>query len=135
MITGSCLCGKVSYEVKKVKDQLIHCHCKFCQKNHSAAFSSNYIAEKADFKIVSGAESLSEYESSPGKIRSFCSNCGSSLWHTKVSQPETITIKAALIDRFDGFDRDKMDIFHINCESDKPWMSYEGYPKYQQARV
>ena len=34
-------------------------------------------AKAAQFHITAGKDLLSEYESSPGKIRYFCSRCGS----------------------------------------------------------
>ncbi|WP_438269777.1 GFA family protein [Neptunomonas phycophila] len=38
MITGSCLCGKVSYEISGEVGDIVHCHCVTCRKAHGAAF-------------------------------------------------------------------------------------------------
>ncbi|MGB2270972.1 MAG: GFA family protein, partial [Candidatus Micropelagos thuwalensis] len=33
MITGSCLCGQLSYELDETKTEAqLHCHCRDCQK-------------------------------------------------------------------------------------------------------
>ncbi|WP_438269521.1 GFA family protein [Neptunomonas phycophila] len=38
MITGSCLCGNVSYEISGEVGDIVHCHCVTCRKAHGAAF-------------------------------------------------------------------------------------------------
>ena len=79
MLNGSCLCGSVQYEADCDASIIIHCHCETCRKAHSAAFSSVMpIAHKA-FRWTKGEESLNSFESSPGKKRYFCTNCGSQL--------------------------------------------------------
>ena len=79
MLNGSCLCGSVQYEADCDAGIIIHCHCQTCRKAHSAAFSSVMpIADKA-FRWTHGEELLNSFESSPGKKRYFCTNCGSQL--------------------------------------------------------
>lgn len=51
MIKGNCLCGKVHYEVLKLAGPLIHCHCNYCRKTHTAAFSSNLTAKKLILRL------------------------------------------------------------------------------------
>lgn len=79
MITGSCLCGSVNYQISGTVGEIIHCHCKTCRKAHGAAFSS-VAAVLDEYFSISGAEHLAYYESSPGKKRFFCSNCGSQIY-------------------------------------------------------
>ncbi len=132
MIKGSCLCGAVQYEVSKMEGPLIHCHCNYCRKTHAAAFSSNLTALQANFKLTSGIASVKSYESSPGKQRFFCANCGSSLWHKKESTPDVLTVKVGLIDEFPEFEQQAFASFHIHCASDKPWLAYENLAQYPQ---
>ena len=40
MLTGSCLCGSVAYEVDAPAGPIVHCHCSTCRKTHGAAFST-----------------------------------------------------------------------------------------------
>ena len=77
MLNGSCLCGGVAYEADATLSPIVHCHCETCRKTHGAAFSSVATVPKASFRWVRGEGLLSAYESSPGKIRRFCSRCGS----------------------------------------------------------
>ena len=132
MIKGNCLCGKVHYEVLKLAGPLIHCHCNYCRKTHTAAFSSNLTAKKTDFTLTSGENYVTFYESSPGKQRYFCSNCGSSLWHEKKETNQLMTIKMGSIEEFPEFEQQEFTSFHIHCESDKPWLTYENLEKHQQ---
>lgn len=79
MVTGSCLCGGVKYSITGQVGNIVHCHCETCRKAHSAAFSSVAAVADSDFS-VQGREHLNSYESSPGKQRFFCSNCGSQIY-------------------------------------------------------
>jgi len=78
-ITGSCLCGEISYEISQDVGDIIHCHCIKCRKAHGAAFSSVAKIDDKSFSIT-GKEKLNHYQSSPGKTRCFCSSCGSQIY-------------------------------------------------------
>lgn len=90
MLTGSCLCGRVAYEVEADLAAIVHCHCETCRKAHGAAFSSIGAVPRAAFRWVRGAEQLGAYESSPGKIRRFCANCGSQMVAEREGQPNVM---------------------------------------------
>jgi hypothetical protein len=78
-ITGSCLCGAISYSISQNIGDIVHCHCIKCRKAHGAAFSSVAKIEDNNFSIT-GKNTLSSYQSSPGKTRYFCSCCGSQIY-------------------------------------------------------
>ncbi len=78
-IKGSCLCGQVNYRVTGKMSDIVHCHCITCRKAHGSAFSSVAAVNDRDFSVTS-AEPLSSYESSPGKTRYFCANCGTQIY-------------------------------------------------------
>jgi hypothetical protein len=77
MLSGSCLCGAVAYEVDADAGPIVHCHCQSCRKTHGAAFSSIMAVPRDHFRFVRGDALLNTFESSPGKSRKFCSRCGS----------------------------------------------------------
>ena len=79
MISGSCLCGKVKYEISGEVGDIVHCHCQTCRKAHGSAFSSVAAVNDNEF-CLTGADSLGCFESSPGKKRYFCSNCGTQVY-------------------------------------------------------
>ena len=79
MLTGSCLCGRVAYEADAEIEGVIHCHCETCRKAHGAAFSSLAAVPRDRFRWIRGDAARKSFESSPGKLRHFCSECGSQI--------------------------------------------------------
>jgi len=90
MITGSCLCGQIRYEIHGDMGPIIHCHCPTCRKAHASAFSSVAAVQLADLTFTAGEALLKSYESSPGKRRYFCSNCGSQIYARREEQQHYI---------------------------------------------
>lgn len=87
MLEGSCLCGKVAYEVDAEPQPFGHCHCETCRKAHGAAFSTVMAVPRDAFRWVKGESSLKSFESSPGKFRCFCSDCGSHIVAERPDEP------------------------------------------------
>ena len=77
MLTGSCLCGSVAYEVDSDPGVIVHCHCHTCRKTHGSAFSSVTNVPRDRFRWTRGEDLLKGFESSPGKTRYFRTQCGS----------------------------------------------------------
>jgi hypothetical protein len=87
MLTGSCLCGAVAYQVDARLERIVHCHCQTCRKAHGAAFSSVTAVPREKFRWTRGEDVLSAFESSPGKLRRFCTRCGSHIVAERLAQP------------------------------------------------
>ena len=66
MISGSCLCGRVTYEIEGEIGPALHCHCSMCRKVTGAAFRSRVAVPTANFRWTSGEELLTRYQSSLG---------------------------------------------------------------------
>ncbi len=80
MIRGSCLCGDVAYEIDEEKIVMMNCcHCGNCRKATGADYGTFIQIPPQDFKWLTGEESLTNYESSPGNHRAFCKRCGSTM--------------------------------------------------------
>ena len=79
MLTGSCLCGDIAFEIHGPVDALRHCHCSMCRKSHGSAFATFAAAAPQDFRWVRGAQRVKAYESSAAGYRRFCPRCGSAL--------------------------------------------------------
>ena len=90
MIRGSCLCGAVAYQAAALSGPIGHCHCRTCQKAHSAAFATTARVKRADFAWTKGADVVANFESSPGKLRHFCPRCGSHLMAEWPAEDEVI---------------------------------------------
>ena len=95
---GSCLCGTVRYEVKRLTSPVAHCHCATCRKAHASAYASTARVARAEFRWTAGEDAVRSFESSPGKIRRFCGVCGSHLVAARAAQAHVILRVATLDD-------------------------------------
>jgi hypothetical protein len=98
MVNGSCLCGGVSFQINAALAPIQMCHCSQCRKAQGGAFACNTPVQTVNFELKSGAELLTEYESSPGKRRVFCRVCGSPIYSRKDSLAGVLRIRAGLLD-------------------------------------
>ena len=98
MYHGSCLCGGVSFQIDAELEPIQICHCSQCRKAQGGAFGSNTPVQTVHFTLNSGAELLTEYESSPGKRRVFCRRCGSPIYSSRDTLAGVIRIRAGLLD-------------------------------------
>lgn len=89
MIHGSCLCGSAKYTISGGMSDIVHCHCRTCRKAHGGAFSSVASVPLNHFSLEHAAP-LGSYESSPGKVRYFCSTCGTQLYAQREDQDHII---------------------------------------------
>ena len=71
MLTGSCLCGSVAYEVDADPGPIVHCHCATCRKTHGSAFSTVTNVPRDRFRWTKGENLLKGFKSSPGKTALF----------------------------------------------------------------
>ena len=126
-VQGSCLCGAVRYQVRAWAGPIAHCHCHTCRKAHAAAFASTARVARDDFVWLSGQDVLRAYESSPGKLRHFCGQCGSQLMAEWVDQAQVI-VRVATLDEDPGQQPDK----HIWTSHDVPWLAYDDLPRHAQ---
>ena len=97
MHTGNCLCGGIQFELLGDIAPVQLCHCQQCRKAQGTPFASNVPVAEPDFRITSGKLLVKEFESSLGKVRAFCSNCGSPILSKKDSLPGVVRIRAGLI--------------------------------------
>lgn len=116
---GRCLCGQVRYEVQALASPIQHCSCRTCRKAHAAAFSTAAAVKPEYFKWLSGEQLLKAFESSPGKNRYFCSNCGTHLLK-KTDGRETFTLRVATLDD----DPKQVPALQIWASHEVPWLRY-----------
>jgi hypothetical protein len=95
---GSCLCGGVRYEIDGELGAFGYCHCTSCRKASGSAHGANVGVDKGRFHLLAGAELLREYESSPGKLRVFCSRCGSPMYAYLTKSPDVIRVRLGSLD-------------------------------------
>ncbi len=93
-VSGSCLCGSVTYQYVGPIKVFQYCHCTRCRKYTGSAYASHIIIDPAQFQWLSGEDSLGRFEHADAKhfATSFCKNCGSSLpWLTKSGKAIVVT--------------------------------------------
>ena len=117
MIHGSCLCKSVRFEINGPLTPATHCHCAMCRKAHGAAFGTYAGFKTSQFRLLSGAELIKRYPSSPGIVRTFCANCGSTLQWLRESKPEEMDIALGTLDDDPGV----RPAAHIYVDSKAPW--------------
>jgi len=77
---GSCLCGKVTFEVDGDFEKFFLCHCEHCRKDTGSAHAANLFSSSAKLKWLSGEDMVRTFDyKSSGHIKSFCPDCGSAL--------------------------------------------------------
>jgi hypothetical protein len=53
MIKGSCLCGKVKFEISGEPSSLSYCHCSRCRKA-AGVFSAVLVGKSDDLRVTEG---------------------------------------------------------------------------------
>lgn len=129
-IKGSCLCGSVRFELRKVVGPFEICHCARCRKQSGSNGLAMIGVNSDDYRLISGTDDIGSYEAPilnnpPAYHVYFCKTCGSS---TPPSNPTGwFEIQAGLLDEDPGVRPDK----HIFVDLAAPWDHQEdGLPRY-----
>lgn len=117
MLTGRCLCGGVSFEIEGRLGPVIYCHCSMYRHANGSSFATNASVRTEEFRIVTGRELIKEYQSSPGNLRAFCSQCGSPLYGTVASVPSIRRVRLGTLDDAGG----AKSVAHIWTGSKSDW--------------
>ena len=117
---GSCLCKGVAYEIDQLDTPIGHCSCSVCRKAHAAAFNSSAEVNRKHFRWLRGETLLKGYASSPGKMRYFCSDCGTHLVALEDRCQDTFILRVATLDEDPGVQPQT----HIWQDAAAPWLAY-----------
>jgi hypothetical protein len=117
MLTGSCLCGGVRYEIDGRIGPFGYCHCVSCRKGQGGPFVTSAPVRTKYFRVVAGADLVTDYESSPGKLRCFCRTCGSPVWARFPARPDEIRIRLGLLNEDPG----RRPLVHVWVGEKAPW--------------
>lgn len=122
-IQGSCLCGSVKYEVDGLASPIGFCHCITCQKAHASASAPTARVNSDQFRWLQGRNLVKDFESSPGKVRQFCGECGSHIVAIREGQ-EQLILRVATLDA----DPEVRPVVHIWTSHDVPWLETGDVP-------
>jgi hypothetical protein len=102
--TGGCHCGAVRYEVKIDARNGSRCNCSICNK----VAQLGGIVAPAAFKLLSGADNISEYAwGSKSARRVFCKTCGIHCFghgHVKEIGGDFVSVNYNTLDDVDPID-------------------------------
>lgn len=93
---GGCHCGKVRFEVEAPAElEVMDCNCSMCNKSGYL----HLIVAAADFRLVQGQESLTEYTFNTGTAKHrFCRFCGIKSFYVPRSHPDGFSVNARCLD-------------------------------------
>ncbi len=99
-ITGSCLCGNVTFAYTGDVAAAAYCHCTDCRKTTGSAFNISIGMPRAGFEITGGAprEFTKTAESGQPITRHFCADCGAPLYTSSPGNPDMVYVKAGALD-------------------------------------
>jgi len=117
VVTGSCLCGSVRYEITGPLRDAEYCHCSMCRRAHGSAFSTNAEVPTSQFRWLGGQDVLSEFASSPQRRRVFCGRCGSHLVIRRLDDPATLAVALGTVDADAGIRPSR----HVFTDSKAGW--------------
>jgi hypothetical protein len=127
MYQGSCLCGRVKYEIRGELGPIGLCHCSRCRKANGSAFLAAAQVKPEEFELISGQECLGDFESSAGVHRIFCKNCGSPLFSRRPGPPEVLRLRIGTLDT----PLQATVQSHIFFDNRAPWFEFhDDAPKY-----
>ena len=99
-ISGSCLCGKVSYKTEADPKAIINCHCTDCQKATGSVHATLLLFPEDEVSL-SGSPSEFDHQADSGNTltKIFCEKCGSQVAGRNTGRQGTITIRAGTVDQ------------------------------------
>lgn len=98
-LTGSCLCGGVSFSISGEVRHVVNCFCTPCQKTTGNFVAATRVA-KTDLNITKDS-SLKWFTSSPNARRGFCQDCGGNLFWDNI-EGDQISIMAGMLEQPTG---------------------------------
>ena len=98
ILRGSCLCGRVIYEVRAPFLRFAHCYCSRCRKATGSSHATNLYVLPEQFSWLSGQEFTSRFDWARAKsfATTFCMSCGSPLPHHTRSGREVVVPAGSL---------------------------------------
>ena len=99
-IQGRCLCGAIRYRSASEPIRTVACDCSHCQKQDGPAIAMWVGVLGKTLRVQGLIPSVYEDSRASGSVvlRSFCSECGSSLFSESYADPTMIFVKAATLD-------------------------------------
>ncbi|MDQ2984946.1 MAG: GFA family protein [Actinomycetota bacterium] len=98
IVRGSCLCGGVRFEVELPFRRANYCHCSRCRKHSGAAAGAQARVAREQFRLVAGEELVRAFTPEGGRVKAFCSVCGSSLFGGTWPDGPEVSVRLGVLD-------------------------------------
>ncbi len=97
---GGCLCGSVRYQVTGAPEVASVCHCRYCQLRSGSAFSISVYFAQDQVQLGDGVVKTHELTTASGRAfdTRFCTECGTTVWWTIGTRPNSIGISGGTFD-------------------------------------
>lgn len=126
---GHCQCGAVRFHVAVGSMLTEFCHCESCRRSVGAPLMA-WAGFSRDAVTITHGEPAA-YESSPGVIRTFCGNCGTSLTLGDERCASEIFVATAAFEHPGATDAITPDV-HIWRSERLPWVeTSDDLPRYR----
>jgi hypothetical protein len=97
-ISGSCLCGAVTYEADCEIQRIVNCHCLDCQQATGSVHTTLVFVPEDAVKIKGYPSSYTHMaDSGSTMVKRFCSSCGTQLFSMNSRRQGAIGIRAGTI--------------------------------------
>ena len=125
LLSGSCFCAAVQYEVADQFRYALNCHCSNCRRTTGAAFKPMAGIETAKLRVTAGADKRLIY-GDPTSHDAHCSQCGSLLYSLVRDAAYVHVAMGTLLDA-----PSSRPSAHIFVGSKAPWFTItDGLPQY-----
>lgn len=101
-LSGSCLCGGVSYAASADIMFQANCHCTDCQQSSGSPFATLVFIASEALQITGATKEFAhQVDSGSTLVKQFCPNCGSQLFSANTARSGMIGIKAGTLSQRD----------------------------------
>lgn len=96
VLSGSCFCGEVRFEVRGEPAAMGYCHCESCRHWSAGPVNAFSLWAPEALEITRGGASIGTYNKTAGSSRRWCTKCGGHLFtdHPKMG---LVDVYAALL--------------------------------------
>jgi hypothetical protein len=133
MVTGSCLCGSIAFEIDGKLTPMQYCHAARCRKATGSAFAAELAALASKLRWIRGEDLLTVYEAPllrepPPYRHSFCRICGSPL-PVALEGTDFVVLHAGVLDG----EPETRPLRHIFVGQKAPWHTIaDDMPQFEQ---
>jgi len=127
VVSGSCLCGGVTFAASVLPKRLVNCHCSLCRRSRAAAFGSTLLVPRDAFRWVRGVARARSFTLRRYRT-DFCADCGSTVPSAPL-ESKTAMLPAGAIDS----PLPPLPAVHLYVGSKAPWYEIaDAWPQFTE---